>query len=122
VVRLIVLLSVLQAAATLADKTAAYCLLHDFTSLSPGDVIIQDGAEGAVGTAVVQLASKMGIKTISVVSDRCAALYCPSLRSVCCDRFILCSIYYADTADRLKGMGGDIVVTSSYLHSAVCKN
>jgi trans-2-enoyl-CoA reductase len=86
-----------EAAATLADKTAAYCLLHDFANLSPGDIIIQDGAEGAVGTAVVQLASKMGIKTISVVSD---------------------SIYYADTADRLKGMGGDIVVTSSYLHSA----
>lgn len=57
-------------AATLADKTTAYCLLNDFVNLSPGDVIIQDGAESAVGTAVVQLANKLGVKTINVISDR----------------------------------------------------
>jgi len=87
-----------EAAATLDAKTTAYCLLNDFVGLEAGDVIIQDAAESAVGTAVVQLAKEMGVKVISVVED---------------------SVFYEDTANRLKGMGGDedIVISSYYLRT-----
>jgi mitochondrial enoyl-[acyl-carrier protein] reductase / trans-2-enoyl-CoA reductase len=59
-------------ASTLAINPAtAYCLLREFVKLSPGDWIIQNGANSMVGLAVVQMAREMGIKTINVVrSDR----------------------------------------------------
>lgn len=59
-------------AATLAVNPAtALRMLRDFETLSPGDVIIQNGANSMVGLAVIQLAKEMGVKTINIVrSDR----------------------------------------------------
>lgn len=59
-------------AATLAiNPSTAYRLLRDFEQLSPGDVIIQNGANSMVGLAVIQMARNMGVKTINIVrSDR----------------------------------------------------
>jgi mitochondrial enoyl-[acyl-carrier protein] reductase / trans-2-enoyl-CoA reductase len=59
-------------AATLAvNPSTAYRLLHDFTKLKRGDVIIQNAANSMVGQAVIQLAREMGVITINVVrSDR----------------------------------------------------
>lgn len=55
-------------AATLTINPAtAYCLLREFEQLSPGDVVIQNGANSMVGQAVVQMARDMGLRTINVV-------------------------------------------------------
>lgn len=59
-------------AATLSvNPSTAYRLLADFESLSPGDVIIQNGANSMVGLAVIQMAREKGIKTINVIRERC---------------------------------------------------
>lgn len=62
-------------AATLSVNPAtAYRLLADFENLSPGDVIIQNGANSMVGLAVVQMARERGIKTINIIRrDRFSA-------------------------------------------------
>lgn len=59
------------AASVSINPATAYRLLRDFVKLSPGDYIIQNGANSMVGMAVIQMARELGIKTINVVrSDR----------------------------------------------------
>ena len=45
-------------------------MLLDFVNLKPGDVVIQNGANSAVGQAVMQIAKTMNVKTVNVVRDR----------------------------------------------------
>ena len=52
------------------NPSTAYRMLNDFVSLKEGDYIIQNGANSAVGQAVIQLARHMKIKTINIVRDR----------------------------------------------------
>lgn len=60
-----------EAAATiLVNPCTAYRMLEDFVELKAGDVVIQNGANSAVGRAVIQLAAARGIKTVNVVRDR----------------------------------------------------
>jgi trans-2-enoyl-CoA reductase len=91
----------IEDAATLAVNPAtAYRLLADFAPLQKGDVIIQNGANSAVGQAVIQLAALRGIKTINVIRD---------------------DGDYDITNEHLKSLGADIVVTADYLGSAKFK-
>lgn len=88
----------IELAATLsASPFTALRLLSDFGSLSSGDVVVQNDASSAVGTAVVQIANALGLKTISLVDERSAD--------------------YAPTVERLKLMGGDVVVGESFVDS-----
>jgi trans-2-enoyl-CoA reductase len=58
------------------NPATAYCLLREFETLKPGDVIIQNGANSMVGLAVIQMARDMGVKTINVVRQhRYVCLY-----------------------------------------------
>lgn len=58
-------------AATIAvNPGTAYRMLKDFSPLNSGDTVIQNGANSAVGQAVIQIAATLGIKTINVVRDR----------------------------------------------------
>lgn len=89
-------------AATLSVNPAtAYRLLADFETLSPGDVIIQNGANSMVGMAVIQMARERGIKTINIIrQDK------PE----------------ADSALRLlDNYGGDINIQEDWLNSHQCK-
>ncbi|KAL5288361.1 MECR family protein [Megaselia abdita] len=52
------------------NPPSAYRMLKDFANLKPGDTIIQNGANSAVGQAVHQLCRAWGIKSIGVVRDR----------------------------------------------------
>lgn len=52
------------------NPCTAYRMLKDFYPLKPGDTIIQNGANSAVGTYVIQLAKLWGYKTINVIRDR----------------------------------------------------
>jgi len=45
-------------------------MLKDFVDLEPGDFVIQNGANSAVGQAVIQIAAARGLKTINLVRDR----------------------------------------------------
>lgn len=73
----------------------AFRLLSDFTKLDPGDVVLQNAGGGAVGTAVVQIASAIGVRSITLVNETAAT--------------------YAPTVERLKLLGGDVVVGESYV-------
>ncbi len=58
-------------AATLRTNPAtAYQILRRFVQLSPGQVVLQNGANSAVGRALIQVARKMGLVTVNVVRDR----------------------------------------------------
>ncbi|VDM23860.1 unnamed protein product [Toxocara canis] len=58
------------AATLLINPPTAYCMLKEFVHLEPGDYIIQNCANSAVGQCVVQLAKEWGFKTINLVRDR----------------------------------------------------
>ena len=64
-------IGVASAATISVNPGTAYRMLKDFEDLHPGDVVIQNGANSMVGLAVIQIAKKMGLKTINIVrSDR----------------------------------------------------
>jgi trans-2-enoyl-CoA reductase len=56
-----------QAAMLTVNPATAWRLLHDFTSLQPGDWIAQNAANSGVGRAVIQLARHLGFRTLNVV-------------------------------------------------------
>lgn len=60
---------VAYAASLAINPATAYRMLEDFAQLKPGDWIIQNGANGMVGLAVLQLARERGIKTINIVRE-----------------------------------------------------
>ncbi|KAF1773258.1 Polyketide synthase, enoylreductase domain [Phytophthora cactorum] len=88
-------------AATLSVNPAtAYRMLADFTTLNKGDVVIQNGANSAVGQAVIQLAALRGIKTINIIRD---------------------DGDYDVTVEHLKNLGANVVCTADYIGSAKFK-
>jgi mitochondrial enoyl-[acyl-carrier protein] reductase / trans-2-enoyl-CoA reductase len=45
-------------------------MLEEFTALEEGDVVVQNGANSAVGRAVIEVARSRGIKTVNIIRDR----------------------------------------------------
>jgi len=84
--------------ATLSTPSTAIRLLNDFAKLGEGDVVLQNGASGAVGSAVVQIASAKKIKTINIVRDTAPEI----------DAKI----------QRLKALGATMAVSAPYAASA----
>lgn len=62
-------ISVEMAAMAFINPPTAWCLLHDFVALKPGDWIIQNAANSSVGICVIQLARHFGFKTINIVRN-----------------------------------------------------
>ena len=87
-------LDVTTAAQLKVNPCTAYRMLKDFGQLRPGDVVLQNGANSAVGIYVAQLAKHWGFKTINVIRDR------PNK---------------AEVISELKGFGADFVVTEEEL-------
>lgn len=56
-----------QAAMMKINPPTAWRMLHDFEKLLPGDWVIQNAANSGVGTAVIQIAKELGLKTINIV-------------------------------------------------------
>jgi len=56
-----------QAAISFINPPTAYCLLKKIVDLKPGDWIVQNAGNSAVGLSVIQMAKKFGFKTISQV-------------------------------------------------------
>ncbi|KAJ8522734.1 hypothetical protein ONZ45_g701 [Pleurotus djamor] len=63
-------LSEVQAATITVNPPTAYNMLHDFTNLQPGDWVVQNGANSAVGQSVIQIAASQGFKTLNFVRSR----------------------------------------------------
>lgn len=63
-------LSEAQAATITVNPPTAYNMLHDFAQLVEGDWIVQNGANSAVGQAVIQIAAAKEYKTINFIRDR----------------------------------------------------
>lgn len=89
----------IEAAATISvNPCTALRMLHDFVQLQPGDAVVQNAANSAVGMAVIGLARGMGIKTINVVRMR------PDNPTV---------------ADDLRALGADMVINEAELSALV---
>lgn len=56
-----------QAAISFINPPTAYCLLTKMVGLHPGDWVVQNAGNSAVGLSVIQMAKAMGLKTISQV-------------------------------------------------------
>ncbi len=55
----------LQAALLKVNPATAWRLLHGFADLKPGDWIVQNAGNSAVGRCVIQLARALGLRTVS---------------------------------------------------------
>jgi len=87
------------AAATLAvNPCTALRMLEDFVGLSSGDVVVQNGANSAVGQAVIQIARSRGIRTVNIVR---------------------CRPGHEEVIQRLEELGGDVVTTDAGVRRAV---
>jgi NADPH:quinone reductase-like Zn-dependent oxidoreductase len=62
-----------QLAMLTVNPPTALLMLTDFVSLSPGDWVIQNAANSAVGTYLIQLARLRGLRTVNVVRRASAA-------------------------------------------------
>ncbi|CDO51550.1 hypothetical protein DV451_000844 [Geotrichum candidum] len=82
--------SPLQIVTSNINPVSAYQMLKEYVELKPGDWVIQNGGNSAVGRAVIQLAKLWGYKTISVVRSR------PDIDELIAE---------------LKGLGADVVLT-----------
>jgi NADPH:quinone reductase-like Zn-dependent oxidoreductase len=56
-----------QLALALLNPMTAWRLLNDFEYLKPGDFIIQNAGNSAVGLSIIQFAGKLGVRCISMV-------------------------------------------------------
>ena len=62
-----------RAAVLRVNPPTAWLLLHQFTTLRPGDWVLQNAATSAVGRAVIEIARHRGWKTLNVVRRAAAA-------------------------------------------------
>jgi trans-2-enoyl-CoA reductase len=75
-----------QAAMIYVNPVTAWRMLHDFVSLQPGEWVVQNAGNSAVGRCIIQVARALGLKTYNLVRR-------PEL------------------IDELKALGADIVET-----------
>ncbi|XVF05620.1 hypothetical protein REPUB_Repub05bG0188400 [Reevesia pubescens] len=87
--------SPIEYAATVAvNPLSALRMLEDFTTLKPGDSIVQNGATSIVGECVIQLARVRGVRSTNIIRDRAGS---------------------DEVKERLKALGADEVFTESEL-------
>jgi mitochondrial enoyl-[acyl-carrier protein] reductase / trans-2-enoyl-CoA reductase len=79
-----------DAATASVNPATALSMLEKFEKLQPGDVVVQNGANSAVGKHVIQMCKHMNVHTVNVVRDR------PDLSSL---------------EEKLKALGADLVAT-----------
>lgn len=64
-----------QAAMLRSCPATAALMLQDYVALEPGDWVIQNAANSAVGTCLAQLASSRGIRTLNIVRRKGAGAH-----------------------------------------------
>lgn len=63
-------MSVVNSAMLAVNPCTAYRMLEDFNKPNPGDWVIQNGANSAVGRAVIQVCKIRGYKTINIIRNK----------------------------------------------------
>lgn len=89
-----------QAAMLRINPPTALLLLSDFVELKPGDWIVQNVANSAVGRLVIRLARALGVKTVNVV--RRASLF-EELKALGADACVVDGPDLADTVTAASG-------------------
>ena len=74
-----------QAAMLKINPLTAWRMLHDFVALQPGNWVVQNAANSAVGRAVIVIARELGFRTLNIVRR-------------------------AELIDELRAEGGDVVL------------
>jgi mitochondrial enoyl-[acyl-carrier protein] reductase / trans-2-enoyl-CoA reductase len=82
------------------NPPTAWCLLHAFADLKPGDWIAQNAATSAVGRAVIEIARAKGLKTLNLVRRPEAA---DELRALGADAVVVDGPEAADEAVAILG-------------------
>ncbi|KAH7706718.1 oxidoreductasezinc-binding dehydrogenase family, partial [Aphelenchoides avenae] len=59
-----------SASMLLVNGVTAYRLLKDYVDLKPGDGVVQNAANSAVGRLVIQICRIWGVRTVNVIRDR----------------------------------------------------
>lgn len=59
-----------NAATITVNPATAFRMLRDFVKLSPGDTVIQNGANSAVGQAAIQLCKIWNLNSVNVIRNR----------------------------------------------------
>lgn len=59
-----------DAATITVNPSTAFRMLRDFVKLNPGDTVIQNGGNSAVGQAVIQLCKIWDLRSVSVIRNR----------------------------------------------------
>ncbi|KAK2577489.1 hypothetical protein KPH14_003586 [Odynerus spinipes] len=85
-------IGIVEASMMNVNPCTAYRMLKDFVCLKPGDTIIQNGGNSAVGLMVIQLCKIWNYRTVNVIRDR------PNLQEL---------------KDQLIAIGADEVLTES---------
>ncbi|CAB0040155.1 unnamed protein product [Trichogramma brassicae] len=78
------------------NPCTAYRMLKDFVQLKPGDTVIQNGGNSAVGQLVIQLCRIWGFKSVNVIRNR------PEVQQL---------------KDQLTNLGADVVLTEEELRT-----
>ncbi|KAH7707905.1 CBN-MECR-1 protein [Aphelenchoides avenae] len=63
-------LPLLSAATMFVNPPTAYRMLKDFVPLDPGDSVLQNGANSALGRYIIQMCRIWGYKTVNIVRNR----------------------------------------------------
>ena len=90
----------LGAATLVVNPCTAYRMLTEYVDLKAGDVVMQNGANSAVGQAVIQLARERKVTTVNIVRNR------PDIQ---------------DLVQTLKALGADHVITEDFCRSPEMK-
>ncbi|XP_046812913.1 enoyl-[acyl-carrier-protein] reductase, mitochondrial-like isoform X1 [Vespa crabro] len=61
---------IVEASMMNVNPCTAYRMLKDFVCLKPGDTVIQNGANSAVGQLIIQLCKIWNYRTVNVIRDR----------------------------------------------------
>lgn len=92
-----------QASMLSVNPMTAYRMLSDFANLKPGDTIAQNAANSGVGTAVIQLAKQMGLRSINLVRrEECV----DELKAIGADEVVVESESMTDQMKELAGRQG----------------
>jgi trans-2-enoyl-CoA reductase len=91
-----------QAAMLRINPPTAWRMLHDFVKLQPGDWILQNAANSAVGRAVIVMAKAIGVHTVNVV--RRPELI-PELRALGADAVFVESDQLVSQIDEVAALG-----------------
>ena len=122
VIRITKKLDPLQAAMMKVNPPTALLMLSDYVDLKPGDWVIQNAANSAVGLHIIRLAAQRGIRTINIVrrESAVAALDSAGADLVFVDSEDLAHRVRKEIGDSHLPLALDAIGGSSCLHLASC--